>query len=173
MKTLVLIRHAHAETFSAAGLDEGRDLSTRGMQEAIKLAKNLKKHAASCKKILASHANRAKQTATILAREGLCPVDKIEIINDIYETSHTRLIEILRGLNANDDIVYLVGHNPTIYDCAMALSQPLKGSSGNKMREQLSFGFQPANAVLFTYDKLEDWGLIDTTAPTDFQMIAD
>lgn len=122
MKTLYLLRHGHAETKEVVP-DDARNLDLTGEREVAQTAIMLFKEGLRPDKILSSHANRAHQTAQIVAEKLGYPVKNIEIDRDIYYTDEETVLGIIREQNDKYTSVMIAGHNPTISRLARKLSK--------------------------------------------------
>lgn len=115
IKTLVLVRHAHALSSFAAQVptDAQRPLSPEGEEKAAFTARRLKelnlRHPA---RILTSPLVRAKQTASVLAQALGCPVIQATELDGLHNDTDVRdfLCEQLQTV----DTLIAVGHNPNI-----------------------------------------------------------
>lgn len=115
MKQLVIVRHAKSVPY---GYDEDfhRDLRKRGESDSILVSGKLKKENYIPDLIISSPALRAKRTAKIFADTfGYAP-ENIQIIEDLYEGVSTQeFIKMIKELPDENNIVYVFGHNPTVF----------------------------------------------------------
>ncbi len=121
MKTLILVRHAAAGT-SKDGSDERRPLSGEGVRQARETGRRLADRSIRPDRIMTSPADRAAETATIVAE--ILKTDESRVIMDdrIYEASVAgHLIRVIREFDGADDVVLLVGHQPVLGDLTSAL----------------------------------------------------
>jgi len=141
MKTLLLIRHAHAKSNNPAWSDHERPLSDRGIQLAKTTASLLVDDPPD--QILCSSATRTQQTAGILADTlGTDVVPKP--IDDLYLAPAAKYIAVAaRELRPDDNCVWMVGHNPGI---AMLISE--------WARQSLSIS--PGSVAIFRVN-VDDW----------------
>jgi phosphohistidine phosphatase len=127
MKTLYLLRHAHAGKGSAKLRDFDRPLDEKGLEEAplmaARLEKSLRDRGDSIALILSSPALRTLTTARIFARTLQDGDAEVVLEPQVYMASSSRLLQILRRLDDRIDSVLLVGHNPAISDLANEMSQ--------------------------------------------------
>jgi phosphohistidine phosphatase len=130
MKTLFLIRHGHAETKSDIA-DEARNLDDTGRKQIESIGEALLKAGLRPDHILSSHANRAYQTAEIVAQKIAYPLKNIQIERDIYYTDEDTLLEVIKGQEDRHHSILLAGHNPTISHLAKHLSKEVKNSLPN------------------------------------------
>ncbi len=115
MKHLVIVRHAKSVPY---GYDEDfhRDLKKRGETDSVLVSKKLKELNFLPGLIISSPALRAKRTAKIFADTFGYASERIQIIEDLYEGVSTQeFVEILKELPDENKVVYVFGHNPTVY----------------------------------------------------------
>ena len=142
MKTLILQRHAKAEKDSDE--DRLRPLSPIGISDAAAQGETIRQLEIFPELILHSSAQRARQTAEIMAAklelsEGYTVEDAA-----LYECDSSEFIAIVRNLPEDCDTVLIVGHNPAVETAADAL-----GTAGIDH-------LRPSEAVILQFDT-EDW----------------
>lgn len=122
MKTLYLIRHAKSAWDSSAVSDFDRPLNDRGKSDVPRMTAFLRASKIRVDQIISSSAIRANSTARLIAR-GL-EMDESSVLLDrrIYLADVHQLQSILREISDEWQSVMLVGHNPTLTDCANALT---------------------------------------------------
>ena len=114
MKTLVLIRHAHAlPTYQArVDCDALRPLSPEGQQKAAFTATRLAQLALKPNLIVTSPLVRAVQTAEIIAQALSCPVEQLTELNGLHD-EHS-VLELLLQRASPQQTLIAVGHNPNM-----------------------------------------------------------
>jgi len=122
MKNLILIRHAKSSWNDAALSDRARPLNKRGKRDAPQMGRLLKDKGLPPDAILSSPAKRALKTAKLIAAEIGYPKQRIDVREEIYEQSPAALVELVAGLEAGWNRVFLVGHNPELTDLANRLT---------------------------------------------------
>jgi len=125
MKTIYLLRHGNAEGKQVQP-DVERNLNAKGKKEADETAEKIKQVQIMPDVFISSHANRALQTATIVADIIGFPVKNIVIEKDIYHNDEYRILEIIRELDNKLDSVVITGHNPSITHLAWFFSKAFK-----------------------------------------------
>ncbi len=122
MKTLLLIRHAHASLRNGNAMqDHERPLSTEGRESALKVAMVLK-HKISCPDLLiSSPAVRAFDTAVIMAEAMNYPRHEILVESKIYDGNTEDLFSTIVALPNDLDTVMITGHNPAITQLANSM----------------------------------------------------
>jgi phosphohistidine phosphatase len=116
MKKLVIIRHAKSSWDDPFLNDHDRPLAERGLKDAPKMAKRLKKEKIHPDAIISSDAERAKATAIITAEYLDFSPKKIDFKNDLYHASVTELLSEIKKTNDEVKTLFLVGHNPGLND---------------------------------------------------------
>lgn len=112
MKKLYLMRHATSNWPEGIATDIQRPLTAKGEKEALEMAKVLQTKTASLDFMMVSAAIRTQNTAKIL-KEYL-EVKKSLVREDIYETTHAHLLEVILSSPKEVDTLLLVAHNPSI-----------------------------------------------------------
>lgn len=111
MKTLFLLRHAHAENPGPGSSDLDRALDERGKKEAHAAGVFIKQLNLKFGQVLCSTAVRARETAAVLiAAAGL--LASVRYDQRIYEAAAPRLLEVIREVEDEKGSLLLVGHNP-------------------------------------------------------------
>ena len=141
------MRHGNAKTYGAS-TDAVRDLSDVGKNEAIDSATFLLSSGIIPDSIICSHANRAQQTARIVADTIGYDAKRIAIERAIYYTDNEDVLEVIDHQNDAHSTILLVGHNPTISNLA------------RKFHPALYQSLPPATIAVFksNIDKWDDWG---------------
>lgn len=122
MKTLLLMRHAKSSWKDDKLSDHERPLKNRGIKEAKRIAKEIKKNNLIPDLILSSTAIRAKQTAEIII-EKLDIQGPVKYSDELYMAEPQDFVNVLNTVSNDHDIVMIVGHNPGLE----ALMQILDG----------------------------------------------
>jgi len=125
MKTLYLIRHGKAES-KEGGPDIKRNLESEGRDEVSRTAEQLLAKHIKPSLILSSPANRAYQTAEIVAEMLGYRIADIAIEKDIYYTSEEVLLETICRQDDQYESILLAGHNPSITHLAGMLTNEYK-----------------------------------------------
>ncbi len=118
MKTLLLIRHAHASWQHAGLQDHERPLTAEGIAAAESIGEMLKEKTGTPSLVISSPAVRALDTAIILARALDYPRHEILIESKVYHGHTDDLHSLIAGLPNDQDMVMITGHNPTITQLA-------------------------------------------------------
>ncbi|CAN5293783.1 histidine phosphatase family protein [soil metagenome] len=112
MKTLCLIRHAKSSWNHPEINDIDRPLELRGEEDAVVVGKWLYEQTFKPDIILSSPANRAINTAKILAAQLHYDTESIIIEPSVYEASVEDLLAVIKNVDDKYSTLLLVGHNP-------------------------------------------------------------
>lgn len=111
MKTLLIVRHGKSSWKDATLSDLQRPLKKRGVKQSDFIGRLLLETELVPQLILTSPAERARQTAEIIA--GLCLVSEpLEITESFYLAEPEAYIKALSALPDKIERVMVVGHNP-------------------------------------------------------------
>ena len=161
MKELYIIRHAKSSWSNPELNDFDRGLKKRGKEDIAFMAKWLKNRVKNPDIILSSPAKRAKKTLKAIKKE--FRVNEKDILFDerIYEASLDDLLDVLTSIENSKNIVFLIGHNPSLNELSEFLSGiyianiPTSGIVGiefdiDRWRDILS---KKGKMILFEYPK--------------------
>jgi phosphohistidine phosphatase len=112
MKRLILLRHAKSSWRDATLGDLDRPLSERGERDAPRMGARLRQHGAAPHLVLTSHAERARRTATVVARELDYPQEHIRVVPQLYMASPAEVLAVLSAQDPRIACLLVVGHNP-------------------------------------------------------------
>lgn len=128
MRRLFIIRHAKAMARRAGLPDFERPLVKKGAKNARDLALRLKHAGVKPDLFISSPANRALETAHIMAKEFGYSVQKIQLKDMLYEeAANDSLLNLVRGLDNASQTVFLFGHNPALQEFAQFLDKEFPG----------------------------------------------
>lgn len=118
---LTLLRHGQAQSIDSCREDFERTLTRRGTIEAREMARRLVHRELVPDLILASPAERAWTTASIVA--GLCELEskQIRAARELYLASPETIWEVLTRRDLGVSHVLLCGHNPGLSQIASRL----------------------------------------------------
>ncbi|MCY4324946.1 MAG: polyphosphate kinase 1 [Betaproteobacteria bacterium] len=114
MKTILLLRHAKAESRHSAKPDFERKLNQRGRADAVALGEMLANRNQHADLLISSSAARCRQTAKIVARALGIKAANQKFSKQLYDVSPDKWLARLHKLPESVKTVLLVGHNP---DC--------------------------------------------------------
>lgn len=154
MKTVLLLRHAKSDWDNSGLADFDRPLARRGLEDAPRMGEVLAQFDCVPDKILSSPAERAKQTAELVAKA--CGYRKaIQWQESFYGGGSEDLIAALRGLPGTVERVLLVGHNPTMEETVAALSAPASPTADNEWAEGWAIKMPTAGLVCLHFEIVE------------------
>ena len=113
MKTLLLMRHAHAGAKKPGQSDFDRPLDPLGRRAAAAMGRVLLRENLMPEFIVSSAASRAEETARLVAEN--CPASPpVECSPELYSAAPEGYLQTLREACGPQSTVLLVGHNPTM-----------------------------------------------------------
>ena len=121
MKRVVIVRHAKSDPF---GYDDDyhRDLTDRGISDALKISSRLNELGVFPDQVIASPATRTMHTASIYCQNLGIETSSIRQEEVLYEGLPTpSFVEILHELTDRVQTVFVFGHNPTVHSLAYNL----------------------------------------------------
>lgn len=126
MKTLLLMRHAKSSFKEGDLPDFERPLSKRGEKDAPRMGKLLKEKDLEPDLILSSTAQRASQTAELVAEK--CKYEReIVFVQSFYLGEPDAYMSVLRDLDEEDaDTVLVIGHNPGLESLLQMLTDKVE-----------------------------------------------
>ena len=111
MKTVLLMRHSIAASDNPAWTDRERPLTEAGRELAKATAEILRE--TTVDRIVCSSATRTTETAELIAKAN--EISKVDQLDDLYLARPDAYVELpLQLVQADDDSVLVVGHNPGI-----------------------------------------------------------
>ncbi|MFW5803720.1 MAG: SixA phosphatase family protein [bacterium] len=117
-KTLYIVRHGKSTWDYSNILDMDRPLKEKGIENSYEMADRLKILNVKPGMILSSPATRAIHTAIIFSRKLNYPVDKIKLVEKIYEAGLHTILKIINNFDDQYDSLMIFGHNPIFTDLA-------------------------------------------------------
>lgn len=123
MKSIIIIRHAKADSSDFSIKDFDRPLAERGINDAKEIAARLHSDTAfQPDLIISSSANRAINTAMIFAKEFGYSEDAIQQEELIYSGSTSDYMDIISKISDKVNSLIFVGHNPIISNLVSVLA---------------------------------------------------
>ena len=124
MKSILLVRHAKAIEHDPEITDYERSLRIRGIKDAHKVSKHLKKSKIIPQLIISSSAFRAFETASIFASELDYSVKNIQIEEFLYEDySPLDFLNLIHQCEPAFSSLMIVAHDPHISRMAAMLAK--------------------------------------------------
>lgn len=115
MRSLLVLRHAHARRAAPGMDDHERPLSERGERDARRMGRRLRGEDLVPDVVIASTAVRARDTARLAAEAGDF-ADRMETSDQLYEAEPEDGLDVVRAHGATADRVMIVGHNPAFQE---------------------------------------------------------
>ena len=115
-KRLLLLRHAKSSWDDPSLADHDRPLAPRGRKAAERIGAHLRRERIPVALVLCSSARRARETLDLVA-----PPGEIEFAPELYGATAAELVERLRRVPDDVDVVMLIGHEPAIRDVTVRL----------------------------------------------------
>ncbi len=155
VRRLLLLRHAHAG-FAESGGDIERNLSERGLTEALEVGRLMATEGFIPDLAVISPAQRTRQTWAQVQKRLPTAVQCV-YENRIYEAGITALLDVLGAQPDSRQTLLLVGHNPGMQGLALKLTG--RGSKNAVVR--LRHEFPPASLAVITFPDTRRWADID------------
>jgi phosphohistidine phosphatase len=124
MKKLYLIRHAKSSWEEPGESDLDRPLMEKGIKRTLKINRFLNDRSVKIDLMISSPAERAFQTAILIANGIGYPEDKILIERKIYDGYYDRILDLIYAASDEVNSIMIVGHNPTITHLANLFLHP-------------------------------------------------
>lgn len=115
MKKIIVIRHGKS-SWNEPVQDHERKLTTKGIENSIRIAKESNNYIDSKSLIWSSSAKRALHTSMLIVEKWNLPVSSIVIKNELYTFNGADLEEIVKSCSNNCESLILFGHNNAITD---------------------------------------------------------
>jgi len=122
VKTLILIRHAKARKDIPDIADIDRPLAERADEQIAAIGKRLKKYKVMPELVYSSPAKRALGTAECISQIIDFPVERVEVIDSMYQPSVSGLLKIIKKAADSAGSLMLFGHNMEFFDLANYLA---------------------------------------------------
>jgi phosphohistidine phosphatase len=113
-RTLLIVRHAKAEDHGRFGQDHDRDLTSDGIMAAARVGRNLLGRAIKPDCLISSTANRARDTAKVMAEQLTLDPDQISLDDHLYNGGPRAYLATVNALPDNCQTAMIVGHNPDV-----------------------------------------------------------
>jgi phosphohistidine phosphatase len=157
MKKIILIRHAKSSWDNPWLSDHDRPLAERGIDDAPKMAKRLKKRGIKPDLILSSTALRAAETAKITAKELGYPIDEIYWEKNLFHASPSTILKYIHMQKDSKNTILVFGHNPGFNELIDFLggeieNLPTCGQFGLKLRSDKWADLKPETAEVWFFD---------------------
>ncbi|WP_460936265.1 SixA phosphatase family protein [Phycicoccus ginsengisoli] len=154
-KVLLLLRHAKAEQVLGKP-DHERELTGRGRRDARAAGRWLHEHELGAELVLCSPTTRTRQTWEAAQSGGACG-ETVQFDSTLYDGGAREVLQTVRELGGDAQVVLVVGHNPTMAVLASSLSE---GDGSSLAHECLAEGFPTSTVAVLRYAGA--WERLDT-----------
>ena len=128
MKYLTVIRHAKAENQHPGEDDPARRLTTDGVAAAFRLGQLLAEKNRVPDFIMASPAQRARETTDQICRALGLDEGLVEFVPEIYSGGEITILDLLNQVPEKIHHAFVIGHNPTLTHLVNSLCGPVVDS---------------------------------------------
>lgn len=125
MKTLLIIRHAKAETAFTLN-DFERPLNERGKKDAPVMAARLQERNIGIDAFISSPAKRAKKTATLFCETMGGKEDEIIFISALYHAPAEIFYNVIQEVADENNCIAVFAHNPGITHFVNELAETIR-----------------------------------------------
>lgn len=140
MKTLYLLRHAHAEQREGALADFDRPLDERGRSEAESVAAYLKSKKTTFDFVMCSAALRTQETLEPL--RSVVGTTDIELSKTFYNIPEGHILECIQNVSDEREKILYIGHNPGVAFAILKFSKTFPTILEGKISPGSLVGFQ-------------------------------
>ncbi|HWA90165.1 MAG TPA: histidine phosphatase family protein [Rhizomicrobium sp.] len=149
MKRLLLLRHGKAE--GAAADDKERALIQRGEKDSARMGRFLREDVYIPDLVWCSTAVRTRQTWERVAPElGAAP--KVELKDELYLAEPDAILALVRRAPDKCSALMIVGHNPGLEQCALALAHVPLEKKLRKRYETMDEKFPTCALAVIDFD---------------------
>lgn len=152
MKRLTILRHAKS-SWDAPLDDFDRPLNERGRKAAVAVGEELRRRGATFDCVIASPAERVRQTLDQLAKGYGEPLDA-QFDARIYQASEASLLDLVRGITDDVGSALIAGHNPGLHRLALLLTR------GGGLRDRIADRY-PTAAVAGVELSADRWSEVE------------
>lgn len=128
MKTIYFNRHAKSDWSNEGLKDFDRPLNERGLRDAPAMGRRLKTRGEDIELFVSSPANRAINTARLMAGEYGYPRENILEVDRLYLPSVKDFLNAISDIDESRESIILFAHNPGITDVVEYLSNESLGN---------------------------------------------
>jgi phosphohistidine phosphatase len=114
MKQLILVRHAKSSWDVPAHDDIARPLNPRGLRDAPEMGRRIAHGPYQPELIISSAAERARNTAELIAHELGYKQSAIKLERNLYCFDAESLLQQIKQFDNSNQRILCVGHNPAI-----------------------------------------------------------
>ena len=159
MRTLVIMRHAKAETSAPSDIE--RQLTDRGHADAEEAGAWLALREVTPEDALVSAAARTVQTWEDVVTGAGWELEVAQYVDALYTAGTDTALDLIRETDAGVSTLVVIGHNPTIALLAQLLDD---GEGDEEAGNAMVVGFPTSAVAVFSYDG--DWADLEEGAAT-------
>lgn len=148
MKKLILMRHAKAQKDAPSGEDFDRELTDRGLEEALIVAKALKTDGHVPDLALVSASARTK--GTFAQVQSVMGEVKAEVLDALYNAHGHNLRHAIEAREDSCDCLLVVAHNPGVHQ--LVVDYLIEGAQSLSTIDKIRTGYPTATATVFDID---------------------
>lgn len=156
-RTLLVLRHAKTEDSRPGSKDSERRLTPDGERHALEVGEYLRIQDITVDTVLCSSAVRARQTLELLKLGDQLDPDRVEIADRFYNAGTDTLVNAVRELPDDCQVVLLVGHAPGAPGVVYELADPT--SSAPEALSAIEGRFPAAALAQLEFER--DWSEIE------------
>jgi phosphohistidine phosphatase len=160
MKNLLICRHGKSSWDEITLPDHDRPLAPRGLANAKEMSERLLKNQIFPELIISSTAKRARDTALIFAEKLGFEEEKIIFNPDLYHSSPSTILKIVKENPPQVHTLFVFGHNPELLELTERFggnldNLPTTGLYGVHFRtdDWREIGFNKARLWFYDYPK--------------------
>jgi phosphohistidine phosphatase len=143
---LMLLRHAKSEKAPPGKGDHERALNGRGRADAPRIGAYMARHALIPDRVIASTAQRTRETWERLATEWKSP-PPVAYEPRIYESDAAAILAVIKEAEPQARSLLVIGHNPGLHDVARLLI----ASGDVEARERLNEGLPTSGLAVIDF----------------------
>ena len=129
-RTLYVVRHAKAEDRATFMSDHDRNLLPEGIMASARVGKYLHEKGIVAGQLISSTANRARDTAKVIAEQFGVDPETIVLDEKLYEGGPKAYLAAVNALPDSCESVIIFGHNPDVsYFCEYLTHQDVGSMS--------------------------------------------
>ncbi len=156
MKKLYLLRHAETIDPSMAMNDISRKLTPRGEDDAQSLGHFIMQNDHTPDLVLCSDAVRTRETWDNVNRFMPIPKPTVRYVKALYGGSRNEYLDAIQRVNDDINALMVIGHNPSIYELAVALAA---------RTHKFAHGYAPCTLTILSCD-IASWAALRRVSNT-------
>jgi phosphohistidine phosphatase len=151
VKRLLLLRHAKSAPGDARASDAQRALNERGRADAPRMGGVMHRSRYVPDLVLCSSAKRTVETWQRLAPE-LESAPEPSFLDSLYLAAFKSILKIVRSASDSATVALVIGHNPGLEECAVALARPAVTPEEHERRTALETKFPTCALAVLDFD---------------------